>query len=63
MTNDYISKTQQAVNFLCSLYHDNMKVVAIIKTMQAEGRTEDLINELCFVRDLSQKFINDLEAM
>lgn len=47
-------------NFLCLLYSQDMKIVASILTMQAEGRTEDLIKELCVVRDFSQSLINKL---
>lgn len=63
MTKDYINKTRQAVNFLCNLYSDDMAVVATIQTMQAEGRTDDLINELFVVRDFSQSLINELKIM
>lgn len=61
MTNDYINKTRQAVNFLCHLYNDDMELVARVQTMQAEGRTDDLINELCVVRDFSQELIDELK--
>lgn len=60
MNQDYINKTRRAVNFLCLLYSQDMKIVASILTMQAEGRTEDLIKELCVVRDFSQSLINKL---
>lgn len=63
MNQDYINNTQQAVNFLCSMYRDDMAVVAIIETMQAEGRTDDLINELCVVRDFAQKLIDELKKI
>lgn len=63
MNKDYINKTRQAVNFLCHLHNDDMEIVATIHTMQAEGRTEDLINELCVVRDFSQALINELKKM
>ena len=63
MTNDYINKTRQAVNLLCLLYSRDMEIVASILTMQAEGRTDDLINELCVVRDFSQALINELKKM
>lgn len=63
MTKDYINKTRQAVNFLCHLYNDDMEIVATIHKMQAEGRTDDIINELCVVRDFSQALINELKKI
>lgn len=63
MNQDYINKTRQAVNFLCHLYSDDMEIVATIHTMQVEGRTEDLIKELCVVLDFSQALINELKKI
>ena len=63
MNQDYINKTRQAFNFLCHLYNDDMELIATIHTMQAEGRTDDLINELCAVRDFSQALINELKKI
>ena len=61
MTEDYINKTRIATDFLCEVYNDDIPVVAEIRTAQAEGDTQFLINELCAVRDFAQGLINDLK--
>lgn len=38
-------------------------MVTTYREIQAEGRTDDLINELCVVRDFSQDLINELKKM
>ena len=61
MTEDYINKTRIATEFLCAVYNDDIPVVAELRTAQAEGNTQDLINELCVVRDYAQGLINGLK--
>lgn len=61
MTEEYITKTRLATEFLCAVYKDDIPVVAEIRTSQAEGDTQYLINELCAVRDFAQGLINELK--
>lgn len=63
MTKDYINKTRQAVNFLSHVYHDKTEIIAVIQLLQAEGRTDDLINVLFVVRDFAQELINELKKI
>ena len=63
MTREYIDKTKEAVDLLCDVFKDNIKVLASIHTAQAEGDTQFLINELCAVRDFVQGLINNLKEM
>lgn len=61
MTEEYINKTRLATDFLCAVYNDDIPVVAEIRTAQAEGDTQRLINELCAVRDFAQGLIIGLK--
>lgn len=62
MTEEYIGKTQEAVNFLTHIYSDDMAAVALILSNQAEGRTEPLIADLklvqCYIEELIEKLKN-----
>lgn len=62
MTEEYIGKTQEAVNFLTHIYSEDMSAVASILSNQAEGRTEPLIADLklvqCYIEELIEKLKN-----
>ena len=62
MTEEYIGKTQEAVNFLTHIYSEDMAAVASILSNQAEGRTEPLISYLklvqCYTEELIEKLKN-----
>ena len=63
MTEEYISKTKEAVNFLTHIYSDDMKAVAAILSNQAEGRTEPLIADLKLVQRYTEELIKKLKSM
>lgn len=50
MTEEYINKTKEAVNFLTHIYSEDIKDVASILSHQAEGHTEALIDRLYVVK-------------
>ena len=50
MTEEYINKTREAVNFLCAVFNDEMPIIADIRTAQAEGDTETLLKYLFGIR-------------
>ena len=50
MTEEYINKTREAVDFLTHIYLDDMREVASILSHQAEGHTEALIDRLYVVK-------------
>ena len=63
MTEEYISKTRAATEFLCAVYNDDAPMVALIRISRAEGDTQYLINELCAVRDFAQALIDELKKL
>lgn len=63
MTEEYISKTKEAVNFLTHIYSEDMKAVAAILSNQAEGRTEPLIADLKLVQRYTEELIEKLKSM
>lgn len=63
MTEEYITKTRTATEFLCAVYNDDIPRVAVIRASQAEGDTQYLISELCAVRDFVQGLINGLKEL
>lgn len=50
MTEEYINKTREAVDFLTHIYSEDMVAVASILSHQAEGHTEALIDRLYVVK-------------
>ena len=62
MTEEYIGKTKEAVNFLTHIFSEDMATVASILSNQAEGRTEPLIAYLklvqCYTEELIEKLKN-----
>lgn len=62
MTEEYINKTKEAVNFLTHIYSDDMAAVASILSNQADGRTGPLIADLklvqCYIEELIEKLKN-----
>ena len=50
MTEDYINKTREAVEFLTHIYSGDVREVASILSHQAEGHTEALIDRLYVVK-------------
>ena len=63
MTEEYINKTKEAVNFLTHIYSEDMKVVASILSHQAEGNTEALIDNLYVVKLFIEELIKDLKKI
>ena len=63
MTEGYINKTKEAVNFLTHIYSEDMAAVAAILSHQAEGRTEPLIADLKLVQRYTEELIEKLKAM
>ena len=61
MTEEYINKTREAVDFLTHIYSDDMKAVAAILSNQAEGRTEPLIADLKLVQRYTEELIEKLK--
>ena len=61
MTEDYINKTREAVDFLTHIYSDDMREVAAILSNQAEGRTEPLIADLKLVQRYTEELIEKLK--
>ena len=61
MTEEYISKTKEAVNFLTHIYSEDMAAVASILSNQAEGRTEPLIADLKLVQRYTEELIEKLK--
>ena len=62
MTEEYINKTKEAVNFLTHIFSEDMAAVASILSNQAEGRTEPLSSYLklvqCYTEELIEKLKN-----
>ena len=63
MTEEYISKTKEAVNFLTHIYSEDMAAVASILSNQAEGRTEPLIADLKLVQRYTEELIEKLKKI
>ena len=63
MTEEYINKTKEAVNFLTNIYSEDMKAVASILSNQAEGNTEALIDNLYVVKLFIEELIKDLKKI
>ena len=61
MTEEYINKTREAVNFLCTVYGFDIPTVADIRTSQAEGDTETLLKYLFDIRAYVIKLIDELK--
>ena len=63
MTEEYINKTKEAVNFLTHIYSGDVREVASILSHQAEGHTEALIDRLYVVKLFIEEQINDLKKI
>lgn len=63
MTEEYINKTREAVDFLTHIYSEDMAAVASILSHQAEGRTEPLIADLKLVQRYTEELIKKLKSM
>lgn len=63
MTEEYINKTREAVDFLTHIYSEDMAAVASILSNQAEGRTEPLIADLKLVQRYTEELIKKLKSM
>ena len=61
MTEDYINKTREAVDFLTHIYSGDVREVASILSHQAEGRTEPLIADLKLVQRYTEELIEKLK--
>lgn len=58
---NFVDKSATAVNFLMSIYKENMYSIADIATAQAEGNKEVLINYLDEVRGFCEELIKDIK--
>lgn len=63
MTEEYINKTREAVNFLCAVFNDEMSIIADIRTAQAEGDTETLLKYLFGIRRYVIQLIDQLKQL
>ena len=63
MTEEYINKTREAVNFLCAVFNDEMPIIADIRTAQAEGDTETLLKYLFGIRKYVIQLIDQLKQL
>lgn len=63
MTEEYINKTREAVNFLCAVFNDEMSIIADIRTAQAEGDTETLLKYLFDIRRYVIQLIDQLKQL
>lgn len=63
MTEEYINKTREAVNFLCAVFNDEMPIIADIRTAQAEGDTETLLKYLFGIRRYVIQLIDQLKQL
>lgn len=63
MTEEYINKTREAVDFLTHIYSEDMAAVASILSHQAEGYTEALIDRLYVVKLFIEEQIKDLRKI
>lgn len=60
MTKEYIDKTKEAVDLLCDVFKDNIKILASIQTAQAEGDTKRIIYFLNLVKTYTNELISKL---
>ena len=63
MTEEYINKTKEAVNFLTHIYSEDMKSVAFILSCQADGNTGALIDNLYVVKLFIEEMIKNLKKI
>ena len=63
MTEEYINKTREAVNFLCAVFNDEMPIIADIRTAQAEGDTETLLKYLFGIKRYVIQLIDQLKQL
>lgn len=63
MTEEYINKTKEAVNFLTHIYSEDVNSVAFILSCQADGNTEALIDNLYVVKLYIQEMIKELKEI
>lgn len=63
MTEEYINKTREAINFLCAVFNDEMSIIADIRTAQAEGDTETLLKYLFGIRRYVIQLIDQLKQL
>ena len=63
MTEEYINKTREAVNFLTHIYSEDMKLVAFILSKQADGNTGVLIDLLYVVKLYIEEMIKNLKKI
>lgn len=63
MTEEYINKTKEAVNFLTHIYSEDMKAVALILSKQADGNTGALIDLLYVVKLYIEEMIKNLKKI
>ena len=63
MTEEYINKTREAVNFLCAVFNDEMSIIADIRTAQPEGDTETLLKYLFGIRRYVIQLIDQLKQL
>ena len=63
MTEEYISRTKEAVNFLTHIYSEDMKSVALILSHQADGNTEVLIDLLYVLKLYIEEMIKNLKKI
>lgn len=58
---DDVCKIREAVNFLCTVFNDDIPTVADIRTAQAEGDSETLLKYLFYIRAYVIKLIDKLK--
>ena len=63
MTEEYINKTKEAVNFLTHIYSEDIKLVALILSKQADGNTGALIDRLYVVKLYIEEMIKNLKKI
>ena len=63
MAEEYINKTREAVNFLCTVYSFDIPTIAEIQTAQAEGDTETLLKYLFGIRRYVIQLIDQLKQL
>lgn len=63
MTEEYINKTREAVNFLAHIYSEDVNAVATIFSHQADGNTVALIDRLYVVKLYTEELIKKLKSM
>lgn len=63
MSEEYINKTREAVNFLTHIYSEDVRAAAMILSHQADGNTEALIDWLNVVKLYSEELIEKLKEI